>query len=200
MDTTNLDTTNRPSPSSLSLAQRGRVRAKLRRHIASIEEEEETSGELNLVPYLDILINTLIFLLASTALAVPMAHVKISARGEGDDKTTVEPTGDMSLTVAIGRDGYYFAGAGGVAGDGQGPTLPCAGGACQLKQNKSGYDFSGLTRLARQLKHKHPKQRKVIITADREVPYRVVVATLDALRGTPREPLLDQVSFSAGLK
>lgn len=193
-----MDTKNRPPHEPLSPVLRGRVRTKLRRHIASIEEEAETGGELNLVPYLDILVNTLIFLLASAAMAVPLSHVKTSAPGEVSDVGTAKE--GMSLTVAIGRDGYYLAGAGGVAGDGQGPTLPCVGGACRPGLKKGGYDYGGLTRLARQLKHKHPRQRRVIITADREVPYRVVVATLDALRGTARAPLLDQVTFSAGLK
>jgi len=32
------------------------------------------------------------------------------------------------------------------------------------------------------------------------MPYRVVVATMDALRGTPKTPLLDQVTFAAGVK
>ena len=193
-----MDTKKPLSPDALSPVLRAQVRTKLRRHIAAMEEEAETRGELNLVPYLDILVNTLIFLLASAAMAVPLAHVKTSAPAEASDEG--HPSEGILLTVAIGRDGYYLAGAGGVVGDGQGPTLPCAGGACRPEMNKSGYDYGGLTRLARQLKHKHPKQRKVTITADREVPYRVVVATMDALRGTPAAPLLDQVTFSAGLK
>lgn len=196
-----MNTTTRPYPQELSAAQRARVRSRIRRQIAQAEEEAETSGELNLVPYLDILINTIIFMLATVAMATPLAHIKTSAPAQGPGPTVVAPN-DMLLTVAIGRDGFYLAGAGGVVGDGQGPTLPCAKGAClsASRARRGGYDFDGLTRLVRQVKHKHPSQRKVTITADREIPYRVVVATIDALRGTQKAPLLDQVTFAAGVK
>ena len=195
-----MDTTTPKRTDDLSPAQRSRVRARVRRLSAAVEEEGETSGELNLVPYLDILINTIIFLLATAAMATPLAHIKISTPGEVVDHKKPPPAASMLLTVAIGRDGFYMAGAGGVVGEGGGgPTLPCPGRTC-LGTVKSGYDYPGLTRLARELKASHPDQRKVTITADREVPYRVVVATIDALRGSKNEPLLDQVTFAAGVK
>jgi len=185
-----MDTTIPKRVEDLTPAQRSRVRARVRRLAASVEEEEESKGELNLVPFLDVLVNTIIFLLATAAMATPLAHIKATAPTEVVTPKGPTAPSSMLLTVAIGRDGFYMAGAGGVVGRGDGPTLPTRGG----------YDYRGLTRLARELKARHPDQRKVTITADREVPYRVVVATMDALRGTPQIPLLDQVSFAAGVK
>ncbi len=182
----------------LTASQRSRVRSRVRRELAAAEEERESGGELNLVPFLDILVNTLIFLLASTAVAAPLAHIKATATEQRpvDEEARPPPGGELLLTVAIGRDGYYVGGVGGVAGGGEGPTLPCRGGPC-LAGATDRYDRQGLARLAQQLKARYPDQRRVIITADPEVPYRVVVAAMDALRGTAAAPLFDGVVFGA---
>ena len=50
-----------------------KVRGKIRREIAAAEDAEWEGGEINLVPYLDIVVNTVIFLLATTTSALSMA-------------------------------------------------------------------------------------------------------------------------------
>lgn len=184
---------------SLTVSQRARVRARVRRELSAAEEEHQTGGELNLVPFLDVLINTLIFLLATSAVAAPLAHIKVTAPLEKPPEVVGEPAsgGEKLFTVAIGRDGYYVAGVGGVAGDGEGPTLPCPGKACLAGPRLARYDYAALTGLAKQFKAHHPDQRRVVVTADQEVPYHVVIGTMDALRGEPGKPLLDGVSFGA---
>ena len=97
-----------------------KVRGRIRREMDKAEEEEHEGGELNLVPYLDILINTIIFLLATTASVVALANINVNApRYEGGvaaDSATEEEEQKpkLNLTVAISVKGYVVAGSGGV--------------------------------------------------------------------------------------
>jgi biopolymer transport protein ExbD len=69
------------------------------------------------------------------------------------------------------------------------------------------YDYKGLIKLMKKAKEKFSHERQVILTADRHVPYKVVVSTMDALRGVATEKctgddgcLFDQVILSAGVQ
>jgi biopolymer transport protein TolR len=206
---------------------RARVRSRIRREKASAEDEEHTRGELNLVPYMDILVNTIIFLLATTASALPLAHITTKAPKEvPDEQVETRPDAQtpgqrLKLTVAVGYKGFIVAGAGGVmeGDDGNLPTircrLPLRGERCPAFSSVrggerrwiDGYDYERLTHLAKQIKGQHPDQRQVVLTADRRVPYRVVIRTMDALRGRPSATcrgddgcLFDRVIFSAGVR
>ena len=54
------------------------VRAAMRRMREHAEEEEETHDELNLVPYMDIVTNIIIFLLASVVNSIALGNVNVS--------------------------------------------------------------------------------------------------------------------------
>ena len=54
------------------------VRARMRRMRAQFEEAEEETVEINLVPYMDIVTNIIIFLLASVINQVPLGTVNVS--------------------------------------------------------------------------------------------------------------------------
>lgn len=206
---------------------RAKVRSRVRRERAAAEDDEHTGGELNLVPYMDILVNTIIFLLATTASALPLAHITTKAPKEvPDEQVETRPGAEtpgqrLKLTVAVGYRGFIVAGAGGVmeGDDGKLPTLRCRlplrGGRCPAfstlrggeRRWIDGYDYEALTRLAEQIKAQHPDQRQVVLSADRRVPYRVVIRTMDALRGSPTSKcsgddgcLFDRTIFSAGVK
>ncbi len=55
------------------------VRARMRRMREKFEEAEEETGEINLVPYMDIVTNIIIFLLASVVNQVPLGNVNVSS-------------------------------------------------------------------------------------------------------------------------
>ena len=78
--------------------------------------DEEHAGELNIVPYLDIVTNLVMFMLLSMTGLLAFGVVNVSAPKIGD---AVAPGSDqprLLLTVAISRRGFYVAGAGGVLG------------------------------------------------------------------------------------
>ena len=58
---------------------RSQVRAATRRMRDHVEELEEEAGELNLVPYMDIVTNIIIFLLASVVNQVALGNINVSS-------------------------------------------------------------------------------------------------------------------------
>jgi len=187
-----------------------RLRARLRRERAAAEEEGEERGELNLVPYLDIVVNTVIFLLATTAFALPAAHLSVQAPSttppvsEGAAPASGERPG---LVVAVSRTGFIVSEAGRVLpGEAGRPTVRCAA-ALDGAGRCGAYDFARLAALARELKGRQPRERRVVVMADPQISYQVVVRTMDAVRGTSTRRctgadgcLFDRVVLGTGLE
>lgn len=145
-------------------------------------KEDEPAGELNVVPYLDILMNLIIFMLLSMAGLATWGLVNVSAPEIGP------PGGDRerpAVTVSIGvaKTGFFIAGTGGDA------SIP--------RTADGRYDFEALTARLQQLKARYPQESKVIISADADVDYQSLVATVDAARETAdRKPLFPDVTLA----
>src|SRR5512136_2871336 len=81
--------------------------------------EEEHTGELNIVPYLDVVVNLVMFMLLSMTGLISLGVLNVSAPkigGEGAGAAAQAAGPKLLLTVAVGRQGFYIAGAGGVLG------------------------------------------------------------------------------------
>ena len=97
---------------------RSQVRAATRRMRDHVEEIEEEAGELNLVPYMDIVTNIIIFLLASVVNQVALGNINVSSptiQGGGaasDVDTPDKPP--LNLTITVGATGYIVGASGGV--------------------------------------------------------------------------------------
>jgi biopolymer transport protein ExbD len=157
------------------------------------EEIEEETGEINLVPYMDIVTNIIIFLLASVVNQVALGNVNVSVPtlssvggGASDDKPDKPP---LNLTVSVGASGFTIAASGGV--------LPV------ISKLPSGqYDYAELTRKLREIKSSpdNATETKVNFNADANTSYDIVVATLDAMRQDDAGKILfPDVAFSAGI-
>ena len=55
-----------------------RLRMKMRKLRAEGEEAMEESGELNLIPYLDIVVNIIMFLLATITFSAVMGNINVN--------------------------------------------------------------------------------------------------------------------------
>ncbi len=160
--------------------------------------EEEGFGELNLVPYLDIITNVMMFMLLSMTGLISLGVLNVSAPKIGGD-ATVQATGNapkLLLTVAISTKGFYVAGSGGVLGGAadaatvdaaQPPTVPMKDGT---------YDYAALTEVMKKIKDRYPSEENLIISADAEVVYDVLVQTMDACRGPPVRQADGTVKYS----
>ncbi len=150
--------------------------------------EEDEIGELNIVPYLDIVTNLVMFLLVSMVGLISLGVLDVGTPKVGEpppDTQMSEPNEEppLTLTVAITDRGFYVAGTGGVLeGEEKGkagvdtarpPTLPMKNGR---------YDYAGLTQLLVMVKEKFPKEQRVILVAEDDIPYELIIETMDASR------------------
>jgi biopolymer transport protein TolR len=163
-----------------------------RRKIKPKDDEEST--ELNIVPYLDILMNLIIFMLLSlTGLATfGILNVNAPSYGGGAGDNAEKPP--LNLTVAIGKKGFYIAGTGGVLPGGS--DAPAAGTppgdaapAIPLKADGT-YNYPALTAQMKQVKTGFPAETKLILAAEAETQFEVLIATMDATRETEDRKLL----------
>ncbi len=157
------------------------------------QEAETSSGELNIVPFLDIVTNLMLFLLATTASIATVSEVRADLPGYGPGHR--EDALDLSVTVT--DRGVVMATSAGRIGPSCSATLdatPTAG------RTPDGYDFAALTRCAVTLHAAHPSERFVVVSADPTVPYGDLVGALDAVRSVGDEPLFPDVRISAGVR
>jgi biopolymer transport protein TolR len=160
------------------------------------EEMAEEGGELNLVPYLDIVTNVIMFMLATTSFAAALGDINVSApttsTAVSSPTDTPPPKNDLNLTVSISDKGFTIAASGavlyqGFSFDGAGnlvnppgnvlPTIP--------KKGDGTYDYELLAKKMIEIKGTPTAagETKVIINANPNILYESVVATLDACRG-----------------
>jgi biopolymer transport protein TolR len=175
----------------LSAAQVARIRRLSQPRELAPDEE---GGELNIVPFLDIIMNILIFVLATVAVTFT-ATIETSPPASGGGVRTSVESKALGLTVLIVDDGFSIKASGGNVGPG------CEGLAGGLALPKRGpdYDFAGLSACAVKLKASSPDfadETQVSIAANNDVPYQTVVSAIDAVRTSPRgEPLFPDVNF-----
>ncbi len=148
-------------------------------------KEEDEMGELNIVPYLDILMNLIIFMLLSmTGLAtLGVLNVSAPAFGGGGGGAENPQAPELLLTVAISKDGFYVAGQGAVL-PGSAENVKPGEGAPTVPKNPDGtYNYVGLNEKMKEVKNAvHEMIRegkvspasdsKVIIAAEAEHPVR----------------------------
>ena len=173
---------------------RSQVRAACRRMRDHVEEIEDEAGELNLVPYMDIVTNIIIFLLASMINQVSLANINvsvpsISGGGAAAEDNPVPDKPPLNLTVSVGASGFTVAASGGV--------LPIV-----AKLPNGQYDYKSLTTKLKEIKSApdNATETKANFSADANISYDVVVATLDAMRITDEGKILfPDISFAAGI-
>jgi biopolymer transport protein ExbD len=172
-----------------------------------LPHDEEHAGELNLVPYLDIVTNLVVFMLLSMTGLLAFGVVNVSAPRIGAE---AQPAGEgqprLLLTVAISRQGFHVAGSGGVLGGAadqgavdraQPPTVPL--------RADGRYDYAALTERMARIKDRYPTETNLVLSADEDIPYDVLIQTMDACReqrlqrpdgSSERRPLFFDVSLS----
>ena len=168
--------------------------------------EEEHQGELNIVPYLDVVVNLVMFMLLSMTGLISLGVLNVSAPKLATEGTIVEKPAEkppLLLTVAVGRQGFYVAGAGGVLG--KEAATPAADRPPTIPLREGTYDYASLTEQMKKIKEQFPSETAVILSADPDVVYDVLIRTMDACREASvkgpdgkieRKPLFYDVSLS----
>ncbi|MFO0573943.1 MAG: biopolymer transporter ExbD [Polyangia bacterium] len=165
------------------------LRLRMRKLREQGEEQQEEAGELNLIPYLDIVMNVIMFLLATVTFQATLSSININLPTSAlasPGQTSPNPKPELNLTVSITDKGYTLATSGAVLYRGflllptgvqqQSSELPTLG----LREGK--HDTAELTRVLGQIKDRFPDEERAILTATPQVSYDLVVQTLDAMR------------------
>ena len=168
--------------------------------------EEEHTGELNIVPYLDVVVNLVMFMLLSMTGLITLGVLNVSAPKIGGEVAAAEKPekAPLLLTVAIGRQGFFVAGAGGVLGKDAAPNASERPPTIPLRPDGK-YDYASLSEQMKKIKDQFPNETSVILSADPDTVYDVLIQTMDACREAvvkradgklERRPLFFDVSLS----
>ena len=193
----------------LSAAQR----SKIRRLAAPKEAEEgEEAGELNIVPFLDIITNVMMFVLASITVSFTVTIDADAPKGGARGVKAQTQEESLNLTVLILEKGYFVKGrAASIAPGCQAActsncdaTVPRAN-ATDPNDSADGkvYDGAGLTKCVRTLKDRLEQdapqlaaETQVMISANPNVPFQEIVRAMDALRKDDKGDLFPEVVFT----
>ncbi len=176
----------------LTAAQRSKVR-----RLSEPKElaPDEEGGELNIVPFLDIVTNVLMFVLATVSVTFTATIDTFPPRAGGAG-ARANSTPTLGLTIIIVPDGFSVKARGGNVA----PGCDTTGSGVALPKLGSGeYDYAGLTKCAEKLKGASPDfkdEAQVTVSANPQIPYQTVIGALDALRkNNAGEELFPEVQF-----
>ena len=175
----------------LSAAQRSRIRRLSQQKEPAPGEE---AGELNVVPYLDIITNIMMFVLASVSVSF-IATIDTTPPAIGGGKVRADVSSKaLNLAAFITTQGVSLKTSGGNIATG---CNDVGSGVAVPKQNEE-YDLRGLTACAKRLKNataSFKEETQVTITANPGIEYKTVIDVMDALRSDGEEELFPEVHF-----
>jgi biopolymer transport protein TolR len=175
----------------LSAAQRSRIR-----RLSQPREPDpgEEAGELNVVPYLDIITNILMFVLASVSVTF-VASVDTTPPSIGGGKVRTElASRALNLSVFVTSQGVSLKTSGGNIATG----CQDVGSGITVPKKGDSYDFPGITACAKRLKNARDEfksETQVSITANPGIDYKTIIDVMDALRSDGQEELFPDVHF-----
>lgn len=138
--------------------------------------------DLNLVPIMNLVTILIPFLLLSAQfVTLAVIDSTLPAIGKPTEATEEDEKEKLNLSVAITATGFSILGASGVLGnpEGEGATVPCLRDGCP---GAEAYDVKRLTQMLGQIKDEFPNEENIILIPSSNVPYEVLIATMDATR------------------
>jgi biopolymer transport protein TolR len=172
------------------------------------EAENDEPLDLDVTPFLNIMFMLILSVLAMTAWTqLALLNVQapqIGGGASGGSGSTDAPASQLNLTVFILKDGFNI-GATGATLDGNTEGRPGQPLVTKLEISEGGkkridYDYANLQRRLIEIKKTFPAEQSMIISADADVPYDIVIQTMDAARKSSDGKLLfPSVAFAAGV-
>ena len=166
-------------PERLSAQQRSKIR-----RLSEPKElaPDEEGGELNIVPFLDIITNVMMFVLATVVTTFTATIDTTPPRANGGSARKPEAP-SLSLTVIVVQDGFSVKARGGNVA----PGCNEAGAGLAIPKRDNDYDYNALNACAKHLKGlsaDFQSETNVTISANPNIPYQAIISTIDALRKT----------------
>ena len=177
-----------------------RQRAYIRKRTKDVHvDPSEMVGELNIVQFLDIVVNLIMFLLATTEAVLLISQIESDlpkiARGASRPSEVATP---LNLNVTVTETGVIVSGSGGKLAPGC--TGVEMGRALTVAKKGTNYDWPGLTDCVARVKQQYQSEHSVTVSADPQVQYEYVVAAMDAVRTKGKDPLFPDVLISVGVR
>jgi biopolymer transport protein ExbD len=177
----------------LSAGQRSKIRRLSQPRELSPDEE---GGELNIVPFLDIIVNILIFVLATVAVTFTATIETNPPASRGAGVRSAVQQEALNLTILIVNDGFGIKASGGNIA----PGCENPGPVIAIPKKNAKFDYAALNACAARLKKASPAfedETQVFISANADVAYETVIGVADAVRKTSdgKEVLFDAVNF-----
>lgn len=131
-------------------------------------------GEINLVPYLDIMVNLIMFMLLTFQVVAELKVINFNPPASGVGAGTPDPTKEaLLLTVMITSKGHVIL----TSNDGAG-TQTVPKGAADYDYAKLSEDLQKL----QEMPNLNVDPENLVVVAEPDITYDKVVATLDAAR------------------
>ena len=144
--------------------------------------------ELNLVPYLDIMVNLIMFLITITAYIVELRETPVLAPSDGSGPCVGEGCEDkkpkLTLTIAVINQGIAVLSS-------DSAVIPA------WQQDKAGeeYPIAAMQAKLREYRNSYELQDNVMLAADKQIPYKVVMQVMDGIREDSQCPLFAGITF-----
>lgn len=175
----------------LSAAQRSRIR---RLSAPRDPDAGEEAGELNVVPYLDIITNIMMFVLATVSVSF-IGSIDTTPPSIGGNRVRADiSTKALSLVAMITGQGVALKTSGGSIA----PGCNEAGAGITVPNVNNRYDLPSITACVKRLKNASPafkEETQVTITASSDIDYKTIIDVMDALRADGGEELFPDVHF-----
>ena len=174
------------------------------------EAEGEEPLDLDVTPFLNIMFMLILSILAMTAWT-QLAMLNVQApqigggAGDGGGVAPVENVSTLNLTVFVLNDGFNI-GASGATLDGNSenrtgePLITKVSKTTASGKTVIDYDYTKLQAKLIEIKRSFPDEETMIVSADGNVPYEVIVRVMDAARrSSDGKILFPAVAFAAGV-
>lgn len=163
-------------------------------------DPSEMQGELNIIPFLDITVNLIMFLLIMVSAIAFFAQLeaRLPQYGGGGvgKRASDEPRLNLNLTVV--ENGIIVTGSGGKLAPGCKNTS--SGRVITVGKKSNEYDWASLTECVAHVKQEFPDETQVTVSADPLIQYEHVVHAMDAVRNQGETELFPDVLLSAGVR
>jgi biopolymer transport protein ExbD len=165
-------------------------------------DPSETVGELNIIPFLDIVVNLIMFLLATSEYVLLISQIQsdLPKIARGRSKTNEEVSTPLNLNVTVTDAGVLVSGSGGKLAPGCTSIDQAGSRAVTVPRKGKDYDWPGLNQCVVKIKAQFKDENTVTISADPQVQYEFIVAAMDAVRGKGKDDLFPNVMVSVGIR
>ena len=183
----------------ISPRQRSYIR---KRSEAGHLDPSEIVGELNIIPFLDIVVNLIMFLLATSQYVLLISQIESDlphiAKGRSKNQESVATP--LNLNVTVTDAGVLVSGSGGKLAPGCTSIDSAGSRAITVPRKGKDFDWPGLTACVAKVKTQFGDEDTVTISADPQIQFEYLIAAMDSVREQGKTELFPKVLVSVGVR